>query len=393
MNKYYLGAVAAVPFLMYASTEVKASEPTITDVDVTGSIDENAKGTDVFKNIDISITVDGLTNDNFLTDEGLHWSENTNVEIIRGTQTGTMDDPMFWSNKKPNAVIPSYSMNDGDSGRITNVGKTKSGKILDLIYTVKGTNKDDWEENSKYKDNGTTRGIGFVGEQYIQNSTGNSIVTVMSGTNYISMFYQIVEHGTFNEIPVVLSFITTDIDGAQGVQTNLDNLVRIIPSNADLSVDEYGIIYDNAMPAGNKLNGSRDLPKGGYLGAGFVSNFDYTFYAPAPKRIQDKAAYTFCARYDLFGSSLQAHVSIKSIEHVQINYFDSKGNKLIDSKQMNGINAKTNVPNIEFINQYVYDYMSVEYPTDTEAIFNMFYKKILVANIQYIDENGKTTTR
>ncbi|GAM80061.1 glycosyltransferases, probably [Lactococcus lactis subsp. lactis] len=35
-------------------------------------------------------------------------------------------------------------MNDGDSGRITYVGKSLSGLDLDMIYTVASSDKDSW---------------------------------------------------------------------------------------------------------------------------------------------------------------------------------------------------------------------------------------------------------
>ncbi len=397
MNKnewiYGMSAFCALAFCVGFSNEVvyaeEANEPSITSVEVFGEVNEDAKGVEVFEDIDISITEEGMTNDHFLTEEGLHWSEDTYVEITKGSSTGTMDDPMFWSNKRPKATIPSFSMNNGDMGRIVNVGQTKSGKKLDLIYTVKDTNKEEWEANSKYKGNGTTRGLGFVGEQYIQNSTGNSIVTVMSGTNYVSMFYQIVEHNTFKEMPVVLSFITTDIDGAQGVQTNLDTLVRIIPKNADLSVDEYGIIYDNAKPKGNKLNGSRDLPKGGYLGAGFVSHFDYTFYAPTPKRIEDKAPYTFCARYDLFGSALQAHVSIQSVQRLDIEYVNTKGEVLEATRTIKGTDVLSNVPERIEVDGYQWSHMNFAYPQPNRIVLRYVYNKKYTTTIRYVDTKGK----
>ncbi len=362
--------------------------PEVKDVEITGDINEEKTGVDVFSDIDISLTVDNMSEDNFLTDEGLHWSEDTYVEAIQGEITGSMSDPIFWSHTQPSSNISSFSINNGDSGRIVNVGKTKSGKVLDLIYTVKGTNSKEWEEYSKYKDRQTPRGIGFVGEQYLQNTTGNSIVSLISGTSYIEMEYKIVEHNTYNENPVVLSFITTDIDGGQGVQTDLSNLATIIPENADLSIDEYGIIYDNALPKGNKLNGSKDLPKGGYLGVGFLSHFNYTFYAPSPKRIEDRDSYPFCARYDLFGSSLQAHVSIQNMEHLQFNYLNTKNEKIQESKTINGIHVQDKIPETPSINGYEFSHVSFDYQTNHTTVLNYIYKQYYRINVNYIDENG-----
>ncbi|EUC52018.1 hypothetical protein [Mogibacterium timidum] len=123
---------------------------------------------------------------------------------------------------------------------------------------------------------GSIRDIGFSGEQFFPNAIGNSISVLYNNANNISINYRIVEHGTTNEQSVVLSFISSDIDTAQGVATDLANLVELIPESSNLAKQD-GIIYDTT-PGMVGLNGSRDLPRGGYLGAGFLSGFNYTFY-------------------------------------------------------------------------------------------------------------------
>ncbi|MCT0052477.1 cell wall anchor protein, partial [Lactococcus lactis subsp. lactis] len=183
-----------------------------------------------------------------------------------------------------------YTMNAGDSGRITNVGRTLAGTNLDLIYKVISTDESSWQA-PKESTSDCPIGLAFTGEQNIANSDGNSIVALYYGANNVNLNYQIVVHNTNFQIPVLASFITTDIDMAQGVKTNLANLLTVIPKTTNLATDSSGVIYDTTSPD-TDLNGQASLPYGGYLGVGFLSNFDYDFYSPAPVRSGDSYQYS-----------------------------------------------------------------------------------------------------
>ena len=303
-----------------------STEPTITNVEISGGVDPSVTGTDFFKDVEINLEGNNLTDDNFLTEEGLHWSDKTYTEIIQGKENGIINDPeRFGASNTPSTPVIAYSTNVGDSGRINYIGKTLSGIELDLLWTVLESDKDEWASNSGYNDN-RPKGLGFAGEQSILGATGNSIVILYNNASNLALHYQIVKHGTKIEQPVVVSFISTDIDAAQGVQTNLANLVEIIPTESNL-VKKDGIIYDTT-PGVVGLNGSRDLPKGGYLGAGFISNFDYTFYSPAPERVNDSYYYPMAVRYDIFGSSLQANIKSRISRSIIVQYVDNYGKEL-----------------------------------------------------------------
>ncbi len=195
-----------------ASTTTINTEPVITNILVTGDYDDKATGVDYYKNITISLIGDNLTNHHFLTKEGLRWSDKTTVEVINSAIVGQANGhKAFGRQNAPNTPITLYRNHIGDSGRITFVGQTKSGIDLDLIWTVTDSNQEDWQNNSKYRHSTLPKGIGFYGEQSIPGSTGNSIVVVYNNTSHIGIKYQIVKHGTFDEQPVVLSFISTDI--------------------------------------------------------------------------------------------------------------------------------------------------------------------------------------
>ncbi|WP_394530500.1 KxYKxGKxW signal peptide domain-containing protein [Lactococcus lactis subsp. lactis] len=296
----------------------QSKSPEITNIQVTGAVDNNATGSAVFDGVNIMLQGKDISDDNLLDPSGLHWSEQTQVIAIKGTATGQLNQENFGVQDGPIIPATTYTMNDGDSGRITYVGKTLSGLDLDMIYTVASSDKNSWQANEGA--DGIPQGLTFTGEQNIADSGGNSIVCLYNGANALSLIYQIVKHDTTTEVPVVASFITTDIDIAQGVQTDLANLVTILPQTTNLKQDG-DTIYD-ASPNYPGLDGVASLPYGGYLGAGFVSEFYYNYYAPAPERAEDSYFFAQGVRYDLFGSALQAHMNTQIRQNITINYLD-----------------------------------------------------------------------
>lgn len=364
-----------------------SKEPTITSFLVSGDVDNTKTGIDFYKNINIHLIGDNLTDKNFLTKEGLHWSDKTYVEVIKGSALGTINDAKtFGAQNTPDRDVVAYSNNIGDSGRINFVGKTKSNEDLDLIWTVSASDKEDWLKNSGYNDN-RIKGLGFAGEQFIPGSTGNSIVVLYNNSSNLSLNYKIVKHGTNEEMPVILSFISTDIDAAQGVHTDLANIVEIIPKESNL-VKKDDIIYD-ATPGVVGLNGSKDLPKGGYLGAGFLSSFNYTFFSPAPERVTNSYLYPIAVRYDIFGSSLQANLFNRLQQHIKIDYVDDLGNKIKDSEFLLGFQDEKynfnsiNIPKYKLINA-VKDESNKNYP-----VVKFIYSPTYTVTLEFVDEQGK----
>ncbi|ARD97914.1 hypothetical protein LLCRE1631_01360 [Lactococcus lactis subsp. lactis CNCM I-1631] len=286
---------------------------------------------------------------NFLTPDGLHWSANTEVIPITGQTTGQISTENFGQTDGPTIPATTYTMNAGDSGRITNVGRTLAGTNLDLIYKVISTDESSWQVPAESTSD-CPIGLAFTGEQNITNSDGNSIVALYYGANNVNLNYQIVVHNTNFQIPVLASFITTDIDMAQGVKTNLANLLTVIPKTTNLATDSSGVIYDTTSPD-TDLNGQASLPYGGYLGVGFLSNFDYDFYSPAPVRSGDSYQYSQGVRYDLFGSALQAHLTTQVRDIVYLNYYDADENNQLIVPQHQFIwfpNVSWNVPASKF---------------------------------------------
>ena len=203
----------------------------------------------------------------------------------------------------------------------------------------------------------------------------------------LALHYQIVKHGTKIEQPILVSFISTDIDAAQGVQTNLANLVEIIPTESNL-VKEDGIIYD-ATSGVVGLNGSKDLPKGGYLGAGFISNFDYIFYSPAPKRVNDSYYYPIAVRYDIFGSSLQANINTRVSKPIIVQYVDKQGKELRKAEFYKGFDDESY--KVESLNIPNYRLVDVKRLTENKARtrIQFVYQKELPVTLKFQDEKGK----
>ncbi len=117
---------------------------------------------------------------NFLTPDGLHWSANTEVIPITGQTTGQISTENFGQTDGPTIPATTYTMNAGDSGRITNVGRTLAGTNLDLIYKVISTDESSWQVPAESTSD-CPIGLAFTGEQNITNSDGNSIVALYYG--------------------------------------------------------------------------------------------------------------------------------------------------------------------------------------------------------------------
>ena len=365
-----------------------SKEPTITNVTVTGDFDKDARGVDFFKKIQINLIGENLTDNNFLTKEGLHWSDKTTVELIKGVENGFINSETYLGKQNnPTTSVKAYSMNVGDSGRINYVGKTKSGVDLDLIWTVTGNDSADWKKNSGYYSSSRATGLAFTGEQSIPNSTGNSIVVLYTEANTLGLHYKIVKHGTLDEQPVILSFISTDIDAAQGVQTDLANIVELIPEESGLKKSTDGVIYD-ATPKMMALNGSSDLPKGGYLGAGFLSSFNYTFYSPAPPRFNNSYDYALGVRYDIFGSSLQADILTRITQHIRVKYVDSSGKELKKEEHYSGFTDKSykvdsiNIPKYRLVN------IDKNVIDKNNPIITFIYQPEHKVTLHFVDEQG-----
>lgn len=367
-----------------------SQEPKVVDVQVTGEPNTETVGTEVFDPITVTVKTDHFTNDNLLTQDGLGWTDETEVQPIKGTATGTINNPRYWGQNDPTEPVTAYTFNNGDSGRITNVGETLAGTKLDLIYTVEDSDKDDWMTYSGFGKDKRVKGLAFTGEQYIKDSSNNSIVVLYNGANYIDIKYQLVRHNTLIEQPVLVSFITTDIDVGQGVATDLANLALVIPKETNLSIKD-GVIYDSSHTGpyhyGADINGANGLPYGGYLGVAFLSHFNYTFFAPAPAN-NDIYKFATGVRYDLFGSALQTKLVINRQTHLTVKYVDDEGNEIQPVTKVTGTNDYPQVPSAPTIKDYqLNDTKTNIISSDEEEIIYQYLPEYHLT-VEYLDEQG-----
>ena len=359
-------------------------DPKVDTVTVLGSFNNSLEGIDCFKDISIVLIGDNLTDDNYLSPEGLHWSDKTSVDLIKGSNLGVYDVSAF-PQEAPNVALDAFSTNNGDSGRINFVGKTKSGIDLDLVWTVLGSDHDDWAQNSGFNDS-RVKGLSFIGEQYFSGSTGNSIAVLYNNASNLALNYKVVKHGTSEEMPIIVSFISTDIDSGQGVQTDLANLVEIIPKESNL-IKKDNVIYDTT-PGVVNLNGASSLPRGGYLGAGFLSNFNYLFYSPAPERLNDTYLYPIAVRYDIFGSALQSNVLVKVRRHTTLEFIDTDNVNLRPNQYFNSLSNDKIIPKPAEIPNYKLVNIVQDVEDANHINIKFVYAPVCEVKIRFEDEFG-----
>ncbi|WP_436889077.1 hypothetical protein [Mammaliicoccus sciuri] len=114
-------------------------------------------------------------------------------------------------------------INNSEDSTVLSNSKGQPIEINEKVDTITVKNiesNDDKSVIASAENNNPT----YTKNPIIPNTNGNSIVTLYNEANKLSLFYQIVKHGTYEENPVLVNFISTDIDAAQGVESNLSNL-------------------------------------------------------------------------------------------------------------------------------------------------------------------------
>ena len=109
------------------ASQADGQDPAISSISATGSVANDITGPATLDDVNITIKANNLVPNNFLTPDGLHWSDNTQVIPITGQVTGQISTENFGQTDGPTIPATTYTMNAGDSGRITNVGTTLAG--------------------------------------------------------------------------------------------------------------------------------------------------------------------------------------------------------------------------------------------------------------------------
>lgn len=145
------------------ASQANGQDPAISTIEATGSVANDITGPATLDDINITIKANNLVPNNFLTPDGLHWSANTEVIPITGQTTGQISTENFGQTDGPTIPATTYTMDAGDSGRITNVGRTLAGTNLDLIYKVISTDESSWQAPAESTSD-CPIGLAFTGE-------------------------------------------------------------------------------------------------------------------------------------------------------------------------------------------------------------------------------------
>ena len=70
-------------------------------MNVSGDFNEGTRGPDYYKNIKIDLIGENLTDDNFLTEEGLRWTNKTEVELISGSELEELNRSSNFGSERP----------------------------------------------------------------------------------------------------------------------------------------------------------------------------------------------------------------------------------------------------------------------------------------------------
>ncbi|PAK65866.1 cell wall anchor protein, partial [Lactococcus lactis] len=101
------------------ASQANGQDPVISSISATGSVANDITGPATLDGINITIKANNLVPNNFLTPDGLLWSANTEVIPITGQTTGQISTENFGQTDGPTIPATTYTMNAGDSGRIT----------------------------------------------------------------------------------------------------------------------------------------------------------------------------------------------------------------------------------------------------------------------------------
>ena len=77
-------------------------------MNISGDFNEGTRGPDYLKNIKIDLIGENLTDDNFLTEEGIRWTDKTEVELISGTEVGHLNRSSNFDSERPSVPVKLY---------------------------------------------------------------------------------------------------------------------------------------------------------------------------------------------------------------------------------------------------------------------------------------------
>ncbi|CAI3383740.1 hypothetical protein CIRMBP1284_01348 [Enterococcus cecorum] len=236
------------------------------------------------------------------------WGPNTKVVVEKGSQIGTVDQLYtgagYWGriNQPPNGT-PLYSVNKGDTYRITNVATLKDGTSIDILLTI---------DLSGNNNTGGLHGIAFANGNQVGGGSkrlNGTITHLVTSSNFVRENVNFVKSGTNEPVTVTTFALWNDIDVRQGINELQSNIASFIFPNSDLDVDGM-VVY---APWDDDVDGNT-TERGSYMGLGHGSGFLLEYAYPYGGKKNSSGVYLPNAmgfRYDLLGYINNSPITIE----------------------------------------------------------------------------------
>lgn len=236
------------------------------------------------------------------------WGPNTRLVVEKGSQIGTVDQLYtgagYWGriNQPPNGT-PLYSVNKGDTYRITNIATLKDGTSIDLLLTI---------DVSGNNNTGGLHGIAFVNGNQVGGGSKKlegTITHLVTSSNFVREYVNFVKSGTNEKVEATTFAYWNDIDVRQGINEHQSTEAAFIFPNSDLDRDGM-VIY---APWDDDVDGNTTV-RGSYMGLGRGSGFVLEYAYPYTGGKNSSGVYLPNAmgfRYDLLGKINNAPITIR----------------------------------------------------------------------------------
>ena len=236
------------------------------------------------------------------------WGPNTRLVVEKGSQIGTVDQLYtgagYWGriNQPPNGT-PLYSVNKGDTYRITNIATLKDGTSIDLLLTI---------DVSGNNNTGGLHGIAFVNGNQVGGGSKKlegTITHLVTSSNFVREYVNFVKSGTNEKVEATTFAYWNDIDVRQGINEHQSTEAAFIFPNSDLDRDGM-VIY---APWDDDVDGNTTV-RGSYMGLGRGSGFVLEYAYPYTGGKNSSGVYLPNAmgfRYDLLGKINNPPITIR----------------------------------------------------------------------------------
>lgn len=236
------------------------------------------------------------------------WGPNTRIVVEKGSQIGTVDQLYtgagYWGriNQPPNGT-PLYSVNKGDTYRITNVATLKDGTSIDLLLKI---------DLSSNNNTGGLHGIAFANGDNVGGGgkvLKGTITHLVTSSDFVREYVNFVKSGTNEKVEATTFAYWNDIDVRQGINELQSTNGAFLFPNSDLDVHGM-VVY---APWDDDVDGNAGV-RGSYMGLGYGSGFALEYAYPYRGGQNATGVYLPNAmgfRYDLLGQLSKPPITIR----------------------------------------------------------------------------------